>query len=341
MKHHQHSKLLILSVCAALAAPLAAASSDCLALAAQSASESTTVAELRALCQSPLWSTTDTQATESQPEQTITEPTHSNSGVVQQRFELERFTHDNPFVLTPHRSNYILPVSYRDDMFDYNSLAPGIDIQQDNIELEFQLSIKVMIWESIFENNGYLSMGYTNRSFWQAYNSVTSSPFRETNHEPELMLTFTNDWEWQGFRNVGNQLIFNHQSNGRSDPLSRSWNRLMLNFIFERDRFAMSFKPWYRLKEDREDDNNPDIEKYLGHFEWMGIYNWHNRTLSLMLRNNLRSENKGAMELGWSFPINSRVKAYVKYFNGYGESLIEYNNAVESIGIGVLISDWL
>jgi phospholipase A1/A2 len=159
MKYHQHSKLLILGVCSALAAPLAAASSDCLALAAQSASESTTVAELRTLCQSPLWSTTDTQATESQPEQTITEPTHSNSGVVQQRFELERFTHDNPFVLTPHRSNYILPISYRDDIFDYNSLVPGADIQQDNTELEFQLSIKVMVWESIFENNCYLSIG--------------------------------------------------------------------------------------------------------------------------------------------------------------------------------------
>jgi phospholipase A1 len=71
----------------------------------------------------------------------------------------------------------------------------------------------------------------------------------------------------------------------------------------------------------------------------MGAYQWHNRTLSLILRNNMRSDNKGAIELGCSFPINSRVKAYVKYFNGYEESLIEYNNAVESIG--VLICDWL
>ncbi|GAA4103353.1 phospholipase A [Zhongshania borealis] len=335
MKYHQYYKLIALSLCGAFTLPLYAANPDCLTLAAQSAAESTTVAELRELCKSPLWSTED------QPPAMITEPTHNNSGVLQQRIALERFTADNPFVLTPHKSNYLLPVSYRDDIFDYSSLVPGSDIAQDNIELEFQLSIKVMVWDSIFENNGYLSVGYTNRSFWQAYNSVASSPFRETNHEPELMLTFSNDWEWLGFRNAGNQLIFNHQSNGRSDPLSRSWNRLMLNFMFERDRFAMAFKPWYRLKEDREDDNNPDIEKYLGHFEWMGIYNWHNRTLSLMLRNNLRSENKGALELGWSFPINSRVKAYVKYFNGYGESLIEYNNAIESIGIGVLISDWL
>jgi phospholipase A1 len=73
----------------------------------------------------------------------------------------------------------------------------------------------------------------------------------------------------------------------------------------------------------------------------MGIYQWHKRTLSVMLHNNLRRESKGASKLGWSFPINSRVKAYVKYFNGYGESLIEYTNAIENFGLGVLISDWL
>jgi phospholipase A1 len=73
----------------------------------------------------------------------------------------------------------------------------------------------------------------------------------------------------------------------------------------------------------------------------MGIYQWHKRTLRVMLHINLRRESKGAIELGWSFPINSRVKAYVKYFNGYGESLIEYNKAIENFGLGVLISDWL
>jgi phospholipase A1 len=317
------------------------ADSDCLLLVLQSAAPSTTIEEIHSFC--------DAQQRQANPSSVgIKPPERSNNddkprlGVIQERAKLEQFTHNNPFVLTPHRSNYVLPLSYRDNIFDYNSLIPGGGgINQDNLELEFQLSIKVLVWESILANNGSLHVGYTNRSFWQAYNSLASSPFRETNHEPELILSFTNNWQWLGFTNVGNQIIFNHQSNGRSDPISRSWNRLMLNLIFERDRFAMSFKPWYRLKEEQTDDNNSDIEKYLGHFEWMGAYQWHNRTLSLMLRNNMRSDNKGAIELGWSFPINSRVKAYVKYFNGYGESLIEYNNAVESIGIGVLISDWL
>lgn len=235
-------------------------------------------------------------------------------GVIQERAQLEQLTHNNSFVLSPLRSNYVLPMSYRDNIFDYNSLIPGDgEINQDNVELAFQLSIKVLVWESILANNGSLNVGYTNRSFWQVYNSLASSPFRETNHEPELILSFANNWQWLGFTNVSNQIIFNHQSNGRSEPISRSWNRLMLNFIFERDRFAMSFKPWHQLKEEQADDNNSDIEKYLGHFEWMGAYQWHNRTPSLMLRNNMRSDNKGAIELGWSFPINSRLKACVKY----------------------------
>jgi phospholipase A1 len=64
-----------------------------------------------------------------------------------------------------------------------------------------------------------------------------------------------------------NQFIFNHQSKGGSKPLSRSWNRIMLNMVFERDRFAMPSKPWYRLAESSADDGSPDIEKYLSHFE--------------------------------------------------------------------------
>ncbi|POP53874.1 phospholipase A [Zhongshania marina] len=310
---------------------------ECLQLASQSAAESTTIGELRTFCNSAQnWTSKNQQA----PSRDATARTR-HSGVIGERFALEQFTLDNPFVLTPHRTNYILPVSYRDDISDYSGFLANNSAEPDSIELEFQLSIKLTLWEEVFKDKGYLSVGYTNRSFWQAYNSAASAPFRETNHEPELMLTFANDWEWMGIRNVANQFIFNHQSNGRGEPLSRSWNRIMLNMVFERDRFAMSFKPWYRLPESSDDDDNPDIEKYLGHFEWMGIYQWHNRTLSIMLRNNLRSESKGAVELGWSFPISSRVKAYVKYFNGYGESLIEYNNAIESIGIGVLISDWL
>jgi len=46
----------------------------------------------------------------------------------------------------------------------------------------------------------------------------------------------------------------------------------------------------------------------------------------------------GAGELGWLFPFGkSGVYGYVKYFTGYGESLIDYNRYTDKVGIGFAI----
>lgn len=319
---------------------------SCLLHAVQSADEHTTVGELRTLCEERLShiNSEPVAAVESAAAKAAHAP-----GVVEKRVALERYSHDNPFVLTPHRPNYLLPVVYSPHPNGEAFTDTGYHLQ--HTEVQFQLSLKVLVWENIFGDNGHLSFAYTNRSFWQAYNRSISAPFRETNHEPEAIFTWENGDEYFGFRNSANQFILNHQSNGRSGELSRSWNRLMLNTIFERDNFVFAFKPWYRIPErkkrypdDPNGDDNPDIERYLGNFEWQGVYHAdHGQTLSLMLRNNLRfGDNKGAMELAYSFAIgHSRLKGYLKYFNGYGESLIDYNYHTQSLGFGFVISDWL
>lgn len=317
---------------------------ECLLHAAQSATDSTTIGELRVLCQ-------ERQQHAAEEPTAVVEHAATTAaqaeGVVEKRLALERYSHDNPFVLTPHRPNYLLPAVYTTHP-DTTSLDEDEDLQ--HTEVQFQLSLKVLVAENLIGDNGHLSFAYTNHSFWQAYNRDISAAFRESIHEPELFITFENDWKIFGARNSANQFIVNHQSNGRGDEFSRSWNRLMFNSIWERDNFVLSFMPWYRIPEDEKDspddpvgDDNPDIEKYLGNFELRAIYQVeHGQTLSLMLRNNLRSDNKGAVEIGYSFPITStKLKGYVKYFNGYGESLINYNHHIQSIGVGFLISDWL
>ncbi len=65
---------------------------------------------------------------------------------------------------------------------------------------------------------------------------------------------------------------------------------------------------------------------------------------SLMTRNNLESGfSRGAVELGWSFPLFKYpyLKGYLQYFSGYGESLIDYDRYVNTIGVGLVFTDIL
>lgn len=255
------------------------------------------------------------------------------------RIRIEQRTRYESFVLTPHKPNYLMPWSYNDLPVNAPSEFGGPG-GTDRIEIKFQLSVKFSIAEDIFTEHDSLQFAYTNLSFWQAYNDSVSSPFRETVHEPELFMIFRNDWEVMGFRNRLVQAGLVHQSNGRSGVDSRSWNRFYVDFIFQRGDFYLSLRPWYRLGEPGTDDN-PDIEKFLGHGEVRGVWTWNAHTLSIMLRNNLRAENYGAVELNWSFPMSRRVRWFVQYFNGYGESMIDYNVRVERLGLGVALTDWL
>ena len=314
-----------------LAGPARAEVENCILDAAKTGPDAATLGEIRLAC-------------EAQSDAAARRPEPIAQSAIGHRIALERYSRNNPFVLTAHRPNYVMPLTYV--RLPQRESDDGLD--SDSIELQFQLSQKVLLVEGLIGDQGHVSIAYTNRSFWQAYSDETSAPFRETNHEPELILTFENAWTVLGFRNTANQLILNHQSNGRMGGDSRSWNRIMFNSVFERERFVFSLRPWYRIPEgeksspeDMQGDDNPDIERYLGHFEWTGAWMSGENLFGVMLRNNLRSDNRGAVELSWSFPIYRNIKGTVRYFNGYGESLINYNRWSESAGIGVLISDWL
>ena len=271
-------------------------------------------------------------------EATVTEDKNGVTAL-DQRIEAERKTRFAPFVLTPHKPNYVLPITYNEtpNNAPFDTASDG---ELDNYEIKFQISIKFAIVDDLFGEQGSLQFAYTNLSFWQAYDTENSSPFRETDHEPELFLIFENDWEFLGFENRLIQLGLVHQSNGQSGSLSRSWNRIYADFIFEKGKYYLSFRPWLRVGETGE-DNNPDIETYMGHGEVRAVYAGDKNTVSMMLRNNLSSPNYGAIELNWSFPLSRRAKWFIQYFNGYGESLIDYNASVNRLGIGIALTDWL
>ncbi|KPQ27300.1 MAG: phospholipase A1 [Marinobacter excellens HL-55] len=245
-----------------------------------------------------------------------------------------------------HRPNYILPITYVDDPNSMPSSPrlgrSGYDYGLEHEEAKYQISFKVPLLTGVFDDDTTLWFGYTQKSFWQVYNTKDSAPFRETNYEPEIFVRQRLNWDLGPGTLSAVSLGFNHQSNGQSEPRSRSWNRIMGTAAYSYDRWLFMVTPWYRLPESGSDDDNADISRYLGHASYHAVYKLsEDRTFSLKLLNNLRSDNKSSVEFGYSFPMGDTLKGFFQYYNGYGESLIDYNERTERFGIGIMLNNWL
>jgi phospholipase A1 len=278
-------------------------------------------------------------------------------GAISKRIYAERQTEFDPYVITPHKMNYILPVSVSDGINKdaYSEFGEWAENMED-LESKFQISLKVPLnpKSMLVEGDG-LYVGFTLQSWWQVYSDNISKPFRETNYQPEIFYVTPLVWSPYESR-TGLVFGFEHQSNGRSQLLSRSWNRLYMQFLVEKGNFAMSFRPWWRLPEDEkvpqfaEDgsplpfldvgDDNPDIEDYMGHFELAMAYAWDDYEISFKGRQNFTEHNGGA-ELGFTFPLWGKLRGYLQYNAGYGESLIDYNHSQQRIGIGMALTNAL
>lgn len=216
------------------------------------------------------------------------------------------------------------------------------DTELDATEAAFQISFKFRMWTTDDRRWGAWA-AYTQQSHWQVYNDTgyASRPFRETNYMPELILSYRPDVQWGGVRwNLFN-LAFNHQSNGRSDLLSRSWDRVIASFGVEQGGFAVLGRLWWRVPESEDEDDNPNITDYYGWGDLSALYQWRGRSFSGMIRGNPKN-GKGAAQLSYtSAPLLGPLRGYVKLFSGYGETLIDYHWNQTTIGIGVSLNDWL
>lgn len=246
-----------------------------------------------------------------------------------------------PFTLTALKPNYILPITHNTSPNEapFKQLDPNAEA--DNEEVKFQLSFQTKMGQDLFGTNGDLWFGYTQVSYWQLYNDDFSSPFRDTSYEPEAYFSFLTGYPFFGLTGRVINFGFVHQSNGRGEPLSRSWNRVYAEFLLDRGNLVLSFKPWVRINESSADDDNPDITDFLGHYELRAAYKWRQQLFSVMVRNVFDSEHRYNSELMWSFPIKAHLRGLVQWYNGYGESLIDYNHNNHRIGIGLLMTDWL
>jgi phospholipase A1 len=240
-------------------------------------------------------------------------------------------------------------LSLYDDMF----LLPATwsDVYSgDETEVIFQLSAKLRVART------RLFFAYTQISFWQLYNGSDSRPFRETNYNPQLFCRFTPRVEGPGSWVV--DVGIDHQSNGQSEPGSRSWNRAYGTLHYATPRHLLSLKLWYRFPEKecpigedgledeecRDDpsyDDNPRITDFLGYTEvryryhWTG--GWRPQRFQLRAHGN-PATGKGGVGGDYSVAAGSRdLHWFVRVWHGYGESLIDHDRSVTRYGAGLLL----
>jgi len=254
---------------------------------------------------------------------------------VDERRQLERASAKNPYAITTHKRNYWFPLTYNVTPNEGVFRDVSDDSDADRAEMKFQFSVKFNLVEDLFGDvGGDLHFGYTQRSWWQAYNADASSPFRETNYEPEVFIDFDNSTSLLGWTNIHNRLSFNHQSNGRSGALSRSWNRLILQSSFINDDWSVVLAPHWRIPESEGEDDNPDIHKYLGYGDITVARRVNDdNELSLLLRGNPSDGNLGT-QLDYSWPMFGSIRGHLQYYYGYGESLIDYDERTNRLSLG-------
>jgi len=179
-----------------------------------------------------------------------------------------------------------------------------------------------------------LYFGYTQTSLWDLHS--LSKPFRDSSYKPTLFYyrrRLADDDSW--LSRLGLYAGFQHESNGKAGDASRSINTLyvtpVVTLVRQRD-FFWTVSPqafWYVEK-----GENPDITDYRGHVDLHTALGWSNGLqLSALLRKGDRA-GYGSAELDFSYPLrrtwpfSDQAGGYfhVQYFNGWGETILDYNH---------------
>lgn len=265
-------------------------------------------------------------------------------------YDLDKNSEQGLWRARPHNPVYVLPMYFNGKPNRHpetpnqpaNHYAPK-DYRAP--ELKFQVSLKSKMMEDVFNTNADLWFGYTHTAHWQIYNHQDSRPFRAHDYEPEVFLTqpVAADLPFGGkLRMLGAGAV--HHSNGEDDPMSRSWNRAYLMAGMEWGKLTVMPRVWGRILKEGDGaklDDNPDIMDYYGYGDVKFLYQLDNdKNISGMARFNPKT-GKGALQLDYVHPLGKGISGYVQIFQGYGQSIIDYNHESTSVGVGVMLNDWM
>jgi phospholipase A1 len=229
--------------------------------------------------------------------------------------------------LSLHKPMFVLPYTYSEEYHGQDT------------EVYFQISLK----QRLFSIPLYL--GYTQKAFWQAFNDKRSTPFRETDYNPELFYRYI-PADREKWHHLGADFGFEHESNGRDLPDSRSWNRLYFAPFIAEGEHAIYVKLWYRLPEDKskpptdpDRDDNPDIQSYYGYGELNYIQQVYKKQVINTTARWNPTTGRGSIRAEYTIPSVNNDYFFMFYlFQGYGEDLLNYNHSVFRVGVGLAVA---
>ena len=249
------------------------------------------------------------------------------------------------FGLQPYRTNYLLPYGYSNKV--YKSYTPTDKYKR--YEAELQVSLKMNVARDLFGLNELYYLSYTHTAFWQLYSD--SSPFRETNYNPEAFVIFPVYDRNSDLHLRSIKFALAHKSNGQGNNKdvvyatpadnpgnrSRSINYLYSTLRFEHGTLLTDITAMWPFPESEDGNDNPDIMDYQGYTKIELTYFYNKNMFTLMGRGNPIT-GKGAVQGTYSYPLMNDTYLYFKAFSGYGESLIDYNNNLNKFSIGFSFS---
>lgn len=298
----------------------------------------------------PATAATETGSTEASAAETpsilVKHDTGPTDSVMSKVWELGPDDKRGTFVVRTYLPNFLLPVHYSSHI-NHSPSSPtqpagAGNLNYKNIEAKLQISLRAKMAQDLLLPGADLWFAFTQRSLWQVWDQKDSSPFRSTDYQPEAIYVIPVPeklgelpFGWN-FRMI--QLGLAHQSNGQSDPLSRSWNRVYLSAGFEHGEVGLTIRGNHRLPEP-DDDQNPDLTKFIGPGEI--TMNWFPgpSTLSMTWRTDFKRLERGSLQFDLTHPVFSDkptgLRWYAQFFHGYGETLLDYNHRQSRLGIGL------
>ena len=223
---------------------------------------------------------------------------------------------------------------YKDTYFVGGTVL-GSEPTSHNSDVKFQISFQQRLTKSVLPWNTYLYLFYSQKALWNVFER--SLPFHDLNFNPGLGIS---RYVILKNRLVGKvTLMIEHESNGRDGTASRSWNKISwAGEAYISPNLMAHAKFWIPIVDGKY---NKDILKYSGISQagFQAISNDDKWVLDMTLvkRKGWNFNFNTIVQLGYRLNHNSNQFLMLQYYNGYGETLLDYNQYHSRIRIGLLI----